>query len=375
MKDVILLTKILFKSSLSGNYNNSKKGLGKKFLFVIIYIYLSILIGYVSYQIINSLILFEQEKIFINLSFIGITMFTIFQTIFTSLNILFFSKDIEILLPMPINPYKIIMAKFNCLILSQYLMYSILIVPILFVYGHILKLSFLYYLTGVFIILFLPIIPVVLTSLLVILIMKFTNIIRNKDIMQYVTVIMTMIFVVILQFIISKTNGEITNEELANKIIDINTQMESFSKFFINVTHSINALLNYNNIKCIKNLIILFIETGIVYLLATIFISKKYIKTVIKLSSLINKKNRKINNDKDIVENNIAFSYIKKEFKLLNRNPIFFMQCVLPSLIFPLIIFLPIFFSIKNGQTSEMIEFKEMISEYANTRHRYCIKY
>lgn len=366
MKDIILLTKILFKSSLNNKAKSSKKGFGKILFFIILYLYLAVIVGYVAYQSINSLLLFNQEKIFITLSFIGISIFTVFQTIFTSLNVLFFSKDIEILLQMPVEPYKIIMAKFNCLILSQYIMYSILIVPILLVYGYILKMYYLYYLISFIIVLLLPIIPVIVTSFFVILIMKFTSIIKNKDTIQYITVGITMILVITVQFLVSNTNDEITNVELANKLIETNMKLENYSKFFINLNPLTQAIFNYNNWNCIKNLIIVFIETILLYNLVSFGISKTYIKSVLKLNSIGTKKSKKIDN-RDIIENNIGVSYVKKEFKNLNRNPIFFMQCVLPSLVFPLIILLPIIFSINNENTLEILEVQKLISNTINT--------
>lgn len=372
MKDVILLTKILFKSSLA-NSKNFKKGFGKIVLFGMLYLYLASIVGYISYQSINSLLIFGQEKIFLNLSFICATIFTIFQTIFTSMNILFFSKDIEALLPLPIKPYKIIMSKFNCLILSQYIMYSILIVPILLVYGILTKALYSYYLLSILVIILLPIIPVVVTCFLVMIIMKFTNIIKNKEVVQYLTVAITIIFVIAIQFFMSNTSGDITNVELANNLIESNIKLQKMQDILINTKPAIEIMVNHSNIKSIINLGLLIIETISIYVIISFISSKIYTKTVKRVTSNGIKKNKKTNLEKNIRRQNIRDSYIKKEFIGLNRNPIFFMQCVLPSLIFPLIFILPIIFSITGENGEDFIELRNLISNSINTNMGICI--
>jgi ABC-2 type transport system permease protein len=191
MKDVILLTKILFKSSKS----NTKKKFKKKsdlfftiIIFLFIYAYLAGVIGYISYEAIKSLILVGKETIFLNIVFCGAIGYSVFQSIFSALNVLFFSKDLDSLLPLPIKPIKIVMAKFNCLIISQYIMYAVVLLPILVVYGYLLKFGILFYIYILLTLLVFPVIPVVITSLLVTIIMKFTNIIKNKETVQYLAV-------------------------------------------------------------------------------------------------------------------------------------------------------------------------------------------
>ena len=70
-------------------------------------------------------------------------------------------------------------------------------------------------------------------------------------------------------------------------------------------------------------------------------LSKIYVNTVISLKTVKNKKIKNINFSKSLDNENTLTSYIKKEFKLLNRNPIFFMQCVLPIIILPFLLGVP----------------------------------
>ncbi len=368
MKDIILLTKILFKGSSNRQKNSkSRSSFGKIILFGLLYVYLAGIIAYISYEAINALIEIKQEAVFLNMCFIGILGISFIQTLFSGLNILFFSKDIEYLLPLPIKPIKIVMAKFNCLIITQYIVSTILVLPVIIVYGYLLNLGITFYLMGILIMLLFPIIPVILVTILITIIMKFTNIIKNKDMVQYITVFLTLVFVIAIQFISGAGSEEITNEQMANMLVEANGMLELFSNYFITLKPTINALLNYNSLEGILNIAILFAETVFVYILGAIITSKMYIKAVTSIMTNGDKKTKKINKAKDYGEKSVFKAYVKKEFVDLNRNPIFFMQCVLPSFLFPIIFSVPIFVSFKDMTQAEIQELINMIPSFIET--------
>lgn len=369
MKEVILLTRILIKGSQTNTKKTNTKPISKLFtffVFLFLYIYLSSIVGYISYQAINSLILVNREEIFLNICFIGILGFTAFQSIFTSLNVLFFSKDLEALLPLPIKPYKIVMAKFNCLVFSQYVMYSVTALPILFVYGYLLKLGILYYIYSILILLIFPVIPVVIISLLLTIIMKFTNIIKNKETVQYITVIISIMVVFFVQFLATGQNDDITNEELATKLLEVNSSMEEYFKFLPNVASVIETLNNYDNFDGIKNFIIFISESAILYIVVSVISSKFYIKTVNSIMNNGMKAKKKLPLEIDYKENKIGKTYITKEIRNLMRNPIFFMQCVVLPFLFPLVFLVPTILALRE-QGDEFVWFIQYLSSYMDT--------
>lgn len=369
MKEVVLLTKVLLKGSKSNTKKTNTKTVSKFFTFLIflfVYIYLAGIIGYISYQAITSLIVFNKQEIFLNICFMGILGFSVFQSIFTSLNVLFFSKDLEALLPLPIKPNKIVMAKFNCLVISQYLMYFVVAVPILFVYGYLLNVGFLYYVYAILILLFFPIIPVVLVSLLLTIIMKFTNIVKNKETVQYITAFLTVIIIFFVQFAVGTGNQEITNEELAEKLVEINDSVEEYFVLLPNVKCAVSTLNNYENIEGLKSFTIFIFESFIIYFIVSFITSKFYVKTVTSIMNKGTKGNKKEILNKDYRKNKIANTYVLKEIKTLIRNPIFFMQCVIPPFLFPLVFLVPSAIAITD-QSYEAANVMEYLSGYMNS--------
>ncbi len=368
MRDVLLLTKILLKSSFNKNSNKKGFSLGKVLLYVLVYGYIAGIVTYVAYMSISQLMLFKQEILFVRLCFSGIIAFGIIQTLFTSLNLLFFSKDIENLLPLPISPLKIIMAKVNCLIISQYFVTVVLLLPVLIIYGVLLKCSCFFYLIGILVTLLVPVVPVLLSTLLIIFVMKFTRIIKNREVVQYLSVFLTIVLVIVLQFFTSSMEEqEVTDAEFAQMFISQSDTLNNSTKVFFTLEPALNAIVNYNNFKGIKGLVILCVETFAVYFITCNFIAKTYIKAVTKFSSMGIKKGKKVNITKGFEKNKLWKAYLKKEFKILIRNPIFFMQCVLPSILFPFIFSIPIVVAVKEADPDIMRIYTEFLSGDINT--------
>ena len=183
MKEIFLLTKTLLKSSTSESKKLGEKktnGFGKILFYILIYGYIMGIMAYLGYSAINALILVNQPAVYLNLSFVAMLGFSIIQTVITSLNILYFSKDLDFLLPLPISSIKIIISKLICLIISQYIMLGLLILPGIVVYGYLLNLNYLYYVISTLALLTFPVIPVALVSGIVTLIMRFTKIIKKN---------------------------------------------------------------------------------------------------------------------------------------------------------------------------------------------------
>lgn len=346
MKEVFLLTKILFKSSI--NSNSQKKMSPLKFLgWALLYLYIAGVIGFLSFEMISALQIVNQEAVFLNLCLMIVLGMNIMRSLFTSINMLFFSKDTEYLLPLPVKAYKIVMAKINCLIISEYIMCLIILLPALLVYGYVLNLSLWFYIVGILVMLLIPIVPIALVSLIMTIIMKFTNIIRNKDFVQYITIVLTLILIIGVQFL-TGMDQQITNEQFANMLVETNGLVQAYTKYFFTLKPAMQALIKFNSVDGILSLGLLAIQTVVIYIAVIYIMSKFYIKTVTNVVASASTK-RKENKEKSFKKKPLVKSYVKKEFQILVRNPIFFMQCVLPSFLFPLIFLIPVYMGITGG--------------------------
>ena len=358
MKDVLKLTKILLKNSFQGEKKNKSKTIGRLLVllaYILIFGYLAAIVVFLCYQLLNFLIKLNQPAIYLNLILGATVAVALFRTLFSAVNVLYFSKDLEYLLPLPINPSKILMAKWNVLVISNYIIEIFIVLPALILYGIMLDQGVLYYLYAALVFVLLPVIPVILISFLMSILMRFTKFIKNKDFVQYLTVAITLLIVIGVQFI--GTGEQITEAEVYEMLTKTNGVVEYMSKAFSTITVSLKALINSENLSGLINIVILFVVTVIFYILLAKFSSKMYIKSA--TSSLSNgikrKENLKISGYK---QNSKVSSYIKKEFLNLIRNPIFCMQCILPPILFPFIFAIPIYLEISKDEmaTSEFMQ-------------------
>ena len=366
MKDIFNLTKILLGSSFESKKSNkkNKSKLGKIILYAILFAYIGGIVVLCSYQILELLIELNQPAIFLKMIIGGEIALTLIRTLFSTVNVLYFSSDVEYLLPLPIKPSKILMAKWNILIISQYLIQIPLVLPSLMLYGIMLNMSKIYYIYAILVFLILPIIPTVLVSVINIITMKFTNFIKNKDFVQYITIAFTLVIVVGVQFINNSSNV-ITQEQAYAMIEKTNGVVDIASKTFSTITFSLKALINSDNIIGFEYMFLTIILSFAVYCIFAKLLSKLYIEGA--TGSLTNgiKKNNKINKE-TYNGNSIAKSYIIKEFKNLIRNPMYFMQCLMPPVLFPLIVTLPVFFQMKNDSEA-MSEFYALKNNFELT--------
>lgn len=130
MNKIILLTKIFTKNSMKSLVENKENTKLKQkrntiLIYLIAFIYLAITVAGFSYSLIESLKEVGQEKVFIGLVFLIIAVIALIQTIFSAMSLMYYSKDNEYILPLPIKPKQIVIAKTNTIMINEYLFIAI----------------------------------------------------------------------------------------------------------------------------------------------------------------------------------------------------------------------------------------------------------
>ena len=333
------LTKVILKNSIRTNPSKKSLILGG-IAFSIVFLFLSIMMILFSYIVTKQLIKINQAYAFVNILLL-MNFFILFaKSVFESLNVLYFSKDLKILLRMPIYPKDILHAKFFNMIISEYQMEVIMLGIPMIVYGILTKVIFLFYIYIFLVLLILPIIPILLTSLIIAIIMRFTNFIKNKNKVLYITIIISMFLMGFVTMIFSN-NQTISVSGFRNIILKTNGLAESIADYFILIKPIMNTLLNYDNIDGLKNLILYYLESIICYFIIIFIISKIYLKGAIG-TTINSDKNTKCEfkelNLKDFESKKMNKTYIIKEWKTLLRTPIFCIECVIMPLLYPICI-------------------------------------
>lgn len=378
MNKVLKLTKIFLKNSFSNMDAKmgvtSKNSKNKFILYGILFLYLAVLVTFFSYNLINGLITINQQTVFI-----GIILFIVFgvviaQAIFSSINILYFTKDSEYLLPLPLKPYQIILARTNVMLVVQFLIIALVGLLPLGIYGILTNASISYYILMLISVLLLPILPVLLICILVMIIMSLARLTKNRNKFQVLAYILLLVIVVVFSISISSVKGDISNEEMAQMIVQANGMIEIAKGYFPTLDFLINALTTSSLVVAIIE-ILKTIGITIVGFLIYMFIAQKiYFKGLVgNLFSSDSKNKNKEVNQKKYINSKLYRSYVGKEFKNLVRNPIFLMQCLLPAILIP-VLMMGVVYSGMSSQSEDMSQITQITSMMeTNTFFMACI--
>lgn len=364
MNKIVSLTKVLIKNSFQKyNENNKNKNIvGKVILYILLGAYLMGIFAFLSYGLISTLKQANQESMFIGIFLLGLALLTIIQSIISATNVFYFSKDIEYILPLPLKPKEILISKLNVILITEYIMEIIFAVTPITIYGIINLQGPMFYIISLLVLIVFPIIPILIATFIIMIIMSFSKRFKNKDRFRLIAPLIGIILAVIMSFSLSGTTNY-SEEDLLNSLKQANSMLEMVSDNLPIIKPAINAIVNSSFVEFLKLLGI----TLILYIVFILIGNKIYFRGVIGNLSSGTKKGKEVKLKK-IKTNSIGKSYIIKEFKVLLKNPIFFIQCVLPSVLMP-IIFLGIFIVTLNTNNSQeaLNEFKSVLGIYIET--------
>ncbi len=336
---MISLTNVVFKNSKRrDNQVENKSSILEILAFFIVFGTISLSMIYFSYLVTKQLIEINQEYAFVNILLLMNFMILFTKSIFESLNVLYFSKNLRVFLRMPLKPKDLLHANILNMIVSEYQMEIIMLAIPMIVYGILTHTGLLFYLYMIMVLLILPTIPIIITSVIISVIMRFTNFIKDKSKVMYITMIFS-IFIITLLTMTFNNSSQFSVSTFENIILQANGLAENIADSFVLIKPIMNTLLNYDNINGLLNLFVYIIENILCYILGIFIMSKIYLKGVI--GTTVNSK-RKVNIEngelslKDFEAKNLNSSYINKEKLTLKRTPIFCIQCLILPIVYPI---------------------------------------
>ena len=331
------LTSIIFKNETRrdiGTNDGIKGKMLSALSFIIVFGALAGFMIWASIYITKRLETINQPYAFINIMLLGNFLILFFESIFQVLNSLYFSKDLKILLRMPIKSRQIIHSKLIKLITAEYQMEIIMLAIPMIVYGIIYQVSFLFYLYVIGILIILPVIPISITACIIAIIMRFTNLMKNKSKVMYVTIVLALI---VLNIVLALTGGQVSILKLFDKqiLMTENGIANEITKGFKLIKPIMDSLQNYNSIFGLKSFAMYIIESIMIYIVTILLISPIYLKGCI--GTIVNSNKNKLQRNfelkiEDFKRKSYKKAYLDKELKTIKRTPIFFIQCIIMPL-------------------------------------------
>ena len=310
------LTKIFIKDFYQNTnlVNRETKKINIKSIYFWMIVIISATMIYISYEAIKFTKSVGKPEIFINFYMIFLTILLMFQIAIVTANVFFFSKDLELILPLPIKSNEILISKFNTVLAMAYVTEIIFGLIPLILYGLLNYTGFNYFVFMLFTLILLPILFITIIGSIALIFAKILSFIKNKNILQN---IINILLIGILLIIENRLIGDINN-----------LQEQSFF-----ITAIVKVLTGLDFIEKIKYLIILLIADVFLYGMFIVIGKKIYLNILLK-SLNTSKRNLKLAEKKPVKikskKNNTGKSYIEKEIKMLFKNPIFFVQTAFP---------------------------------------------
>ncbi|MDM5194398.1 ABC transporter permease [Bacillus hominis] len=348
MSKIWMLTKVLLKLNYADFITDKKKRWAYLFSFAAILFVGFLIFGSMTHGMYEGMKQLGQEPGMIIAMGLAIASIWVFLMSITNiLTVFYYSNDIEMLLPLPLKPAQIISAKFLTVLITQYVMSSFILLPIFITYGLKSGAFITYYIYMIFIYLLFPIVPLVLASLLMTIIMRYTNIAKNKDRGNIFIGIVSILFIVGINVFLQWRNksafsGDGAAEYLVNNQSSLIVQM---TNYFPTTYFGAVALVESANWKGPLYVIIFAVISFVFFVLFYYIAERTYLKGVIGLSTSTAKKEviSAEGLQKSTVQSSHLKAYVKKEFKTLFRTPQFFLNCIVQTFVMPIMLFFVLF--------------------------------
>ena len=377
MEKVIKLTKIFLKNSFSNmdaRMGISTKSKSKILIYGILFLYFAGLITFLGYNLLDGLIAIHQETIFVGMILFMIFGLAIIQTIFSSINILYFTKDSEYLLPLPLKPYQIILARTNVMLIAEYVIIFLIGFIPLVMYGILTGAGIVYYLTMILAVILVPILPVLLISMLVMFIMSFAKLTKNRNRFQLFATLLVLAIIIAISISTSGMKQDLTNEEMAQMVVQANGMIELVKGYVPTVDYLMEALTTNSLFTAIVEVLKTLGITIIGFIVYMLIAQKIYFKGLVGnlFGGGASSSNKEIN-QKEYRNSKLYKSYVGKEFKNMARNPVFLMQCLIPAVLIPIIMVVVVYAGL-NSDGMGLEQITQMVQQMStNTFFIACI--
>lgn len=277
-------------------------------------------------------------------------------------SVFFLSSDLETLLPLPLKPWQIIGAKFTAVLIYEYLIIALFILPPFIGYGFEAQGGVLFWLFMILVVLVLPVIPLIYASLIAILMMRVFKNIKNKEMISTVCSFLMIFIICGASMMVNRTPDA---AQMANLVIANKNLLNKLNIIFPNLTFAGDALVHSSIVS-----MLLFILLAGVFLVIFLFIADRiYFGGVMGMQEVTSKRKKMSQTEKESYSRSKSpvKAYAIKEFKLLFRTPVYFMNCLMTPLIFPLLIGIPIIISLAGSKVSLLPILTQLASTAGNT--------
>jgi ABC-2 type transport system permease protein len=274
----------------------------------------------------------------------GGQLFILLFGLYYVISAFYFSRDLEFLIPLPLKPFEVMASKFAVIMINEYLTVMVIVLPVLVGYGVLARGGLPYWTNGVLVYLFLPVIPLAVVSILVVLLMRFVNLSRKKDALILVGSVLLITVSMGLQFLLGRSGrGKIDGQAMTSFFTSPDSLLNRVGASFPPSIWATKAIVGGFSAVGLLNLA-LFVGTSLLLFAAILVLSEKiFYRGLVGLGEVSGRKrslsraqmSQRVSSGRHPVR-----AIFVREWRIMNRTPIFLLNGTLVVLIVPVVFIL-----------------------------------
>lgn len=321
MNNLLLLTKVNLKNLFSSfvKTNGKKKSFSKSFLIVAAFLYIAIYIYIIANETLPGFVKLGGQELFLVLIFMIVSLYIAFLNIFRIKSTIFDFKDYDLLMSLPVKKNTVLSSKLITLCFYNYIYEFIFMIPCYLAYIKNVPVGPNFHAIYWLSMLFLPIVPIALSSIVGIIVSALMSIFGNKNIGQYISYIL----ILVIAFGISFKSNTLTVQKVVTKLNDLIPTLNN--KYpLVNIYYDIIKDLSY------KKLLFFILLSIVIFSIVVFVIGILYDKIRTNLLKTKTKDNYQI---KEYNPRSQLGSLYKKEMKRLLSSSTYVFNTLLGCLL------------------------------------------
>lgn len=304
-----------------------------------------------------------QQGAILTLGLVLVSSVVFFFGIFYVISFFYFAADAQNMLALPLTGGQVLGARFSVLLCYEYLTELPFLLPPLLIYGIKSGASLTYWVFALAGLIVTPLLPLSLATIPTVIVMRFANLSRRKDLFKILGGLIVLVLAVGSQFIFQKAGPNAMDPAFLQTLLtDQNGFIKQISRVFPSTLYLSLALVQAGTITGIHNLAIFKGISLLAVALAWLVGDKLYFQglTGSREASARRSALSKAEYQRQTKGGSALLSYWTKEIRLLLRTPTYFMNSVVTNLLVPVLIAVP--FLIQSRNQSGMMPWEQLMT-------------
>jgi ABC-2 type transport system permease protein len=282
-----------------------------------------------------------QERALLSLGLLAGQLLILLFGIYYVISAFYFSRDLEFLIPLPLRPSEVMLSKYFVIMINEYLTVAAVVLPVVITFGVMARGGVGTWVNAVLVYLALPIIPLAIVSLLVVAMMRFINVSRKKDILILVGSIILIVASLALQVGLGRSQGpQAKPEAIAAFFTSPDSLLNRVGSRFPPSIWATKAVAGGFSGEGLANLALLLGVSLAFFAGMVVLAERLFYRGLVGLAETTGKKRRLTRDEmsRRVSSGRRAVAAVfGREWRIMNRTPIFLLNGVLVVILFPAI--------------------------------------